>query len=189
MIRIAVLEEECFMRDNLMELLHDHPDIEVTGDSESSEAFFEALDANGANVAIIGVNTEADYDCMDVIRRLHSEYPDVKIIAWADLGAGQIVDALWGEGIRGSIGKAMVTDVEAENAILEVAAGGYYFGAVGNAPKRPDFFDNKDFIDALRQGWKEMNISEEGVRNKDKKSIDELKELMLMNMYPFMKSG
>jgi len=153
MVRIVIFEYEILFRDGLKYLLETVPDFRVVGEGRTSEELFALLAHTPADMTIVGVNPPDEFNCAEMVERLQSEYPAMKILVMANPVASKFLLSMMA-GINGFIEKQKVDKNNLEKIIREVAEGESFIG----------YFDSDELsIDnsTLQRAFREYLSSEE----------------------------
>ncbi|MCL2511546.1 MAG: response regulator transcription factor [Bacteroidales bacterium] len=131
-IKIIIVDDHDLFRSGLrMSIELGHSDIEVVADAKSGQEFFKLLETVEAfDVALLDVvfKDGSGINGVDIARRLHSERPEVKIIAIsAEDDSGKIAEMLE-VGIEGFINKTNSTVNTPAEAIRSVMQGFEFYG-------------------------------------------------------------
>jgi len=128
MIQIIVVDDHGLFRKLLKQAFQtDFPDICVTGEAENGEELFRVLASTPANLVLLDINLP-DMWGVEVARRLHSEYPALKILAISAENTSGTIQAMIEVGINGFISKQYSSSEELAEAIRSVMSGIEYFG-------------------------------------------------------------
>ena len=128
MIKIIVVDDHSLFRMMLKSTFQtDYPDICVTGEVETGEELFRILPRTPADLVLLDINLP-DIWGVEVARRLHKGYPDLKILAVSAENTSETVQAMIEVGISGFISKQRSSSDELAEAIRSVMSGVEYFG-------------------------------------------------------------
>ena len=128
MIKIIVVDDHSLFRMMLKSTFQtDYPDICVTGEVETGEELFRILPRTPADLVLLDINLP-DIWGVEVARRLHKGYPDLKILAVSAENTSETVQAMIEVGINGFISKQRSSSDELAEAIRSVMSGVEYFG-------------------------------------------------------------
>ena len=130
MIRLVVYETYPLFHVGIKAAFKDCNFIYVAGDSSEVKALFPLLAVTPAEVVLLGVNQNDNHLCVDVARRIHHDYPQMKILAFTDEDTEQTIRLLMDVGINGFIGKRQADGNERRIAIQQVVAGEKYIGRI-----------------------------------------------------------
>jgi len=129
MIRIIIVDDHKLIRMTLgLAFDSNFPDIEVVGEADSGEALFSMLPATPADLILLDIMLPG-MGGIEVARRLRSEYPDLKILAFSADSSAEKLEAILEAGIHGFISKQYGEVTELAEAIRTVVAGMEYFGS------------------------------------------------------------
>jgi DNA-binding NarL/FixJ family response regulator len=129
MIQIIVVDDHRLFRMGLKSAFRsDYPDICIVGEAESGEALFDVFAATPADLVLLDVNLPGGIGGAETARRLHSEYPDVKILAISGENSAETIHAMLDAGIDGFISKQKGDHDELAIAIRSIIEGVEYFG-------------------------------------------------------------
>ena len=130
MIRLVVFETYPLFHIGIQEVFKGSHHIHLAGNTSDTTALFSLLAGTPAEVVLLGVNPCDNNLCVDVARRIHIDYPLMKILAIADEDTEQTVRLMMEAGINGFIGKRQADGNELGRAIRQVAAGEEYIGRI-----------------------------------------------------------
>jgi DNA-binding NarL/FixJ family response regulator len=112
------------------------PDFHVVGTAGTEKDLFALLERYPADMVLLGVNLPDRLGSVNIARRLRNEYPAVKILAFVDDDATDIIQSIMEIGINGYIGKQKTGPVELENAVRKVTEDGEYIGSLTPTQKK-----------------------------------------------------
>ncbi len=78
-IRVVVVDDHAIMREGLVLLLEDEPDIEVVAAAGSGQGAIDAIQEHDPDVALVDIAMD-DMTGLEVTRRVLAQQPDTKII-------------------------------------------------------------------------------------------------------------
>jgi len=127
MIKAIIVDDHALFRLGLKAALAGTFDINVVGEADSAAALFRLLDKTEADIILLDVMLP-DMNGADITRRLHSDFPLMKILAISAENTLETVKALINEGIDGFISKSAGNADEIAEAIRMIMKGMEYFG-------------------------------------------------------------
>ena len=104
-----------------------YPDIRVVGEAENGDELFRLLTSTPADLVLLDVNLPG-MGGAEIARRLHRDYPALKILAVSAENTAETVKSMMDAGIDGFISKQCGSDDELAEAICTVMSGLEYFG-------------------------------------------------------------
>jgi len=120
-IKILLADDHAIIRQGLRSLLEKQPDMEVMGESEDGREAIELVHKLQPDVVVLDV-TMPNLNGIEAARQIHSEFPEVKIIALSMHSNRRFVGDMLKAGASGYILKEGLFD-ELVRAIHAVAAG------------------------------------------------------------------
>jgi len=127
-VRVIIVDDHTLFRVGLRATLHPlYFNIEVVGEADCGEAFFKLLADTQADLVLLALKLP-DMHGVEVVRRLHREYPDIKILVISFENNPQAVELMVNAGINGFISKQKSDACELSEAIDAVMNGADYFG-------------------------------------------------------------
>ena len=102
-------------------------DIRVTGEAETGDELFQLEALSTADIVLLDINLP-DIWGVEVARRLHKEYPALKILAVSGENSAETVKSMLDAGINGFLSKRRSDLDEVADAIRTVMSGLEYFG-------------------------------------------------------------
>jgi len=128
-IQLVVVDDHKLFRTGIQAALANaYPDIGVLGEADCGEALFAVLPTIPAvDIILLDINLP-DMSGVEIVRRLRSDYPGIKILAVSAENAAETVEAMIAAGINGFISKQFGDSDELADAIRTVMSGGEYFG-------------------------------------------------------------
>jgi len=126
-IKIIIVDDHTLIRTGLRTTLLPAPNIEITGEADCGAALFRLLSTTETDLILLDINLP-DMKGVDIVRRLHSDYPNVKILAISAENDSKTVETMVNAGINGFISKQKADAHELTEAIYAVMSGTEYFG-------------------------------------------------------------
>ncbi len=127
-IEVIVVDDHSLFRTGLKATFqYDYPDISITGEAGNGEELFHVLAQTRADLVLLDINLP-DMGGAEIVRRLRSEYPDLKILAVSAENTTETVEAMLEAGINGFISKQHGKADELAEAIRSLMNGIEYFG-------------------------------------------------------------
>ena len=184
-MNVIIVDDLRLFRLSLRSELSANPEINITGEADTGEAFLSMLDATPCDLVLLDIGLP-DIDGVEIARRLRRNYPAVKILAISSENTKERVRDMLEIGIEGFISKQNGAYDEIACAIRNIMDGENYFGkdistimyqiytSKNNpaAQQQPDFTPReKEIIELCREGFiaKEiatrLNISAYTVQN------------------------
>jgi DNA-binding NarL/FixJ family response regulator len=128
LIRVAIVDDHALFRLGVKVCLADNKEgITVVGEAGTGEALFRLLETVEAELVLLDVMLP-DISGIEIARRLHKDYPRLKILAISAENTRPVVEALLEIGIDGFISKGAGEIDEIASAIRSVMNGMEYFG-------------------------------------------------------------
>jgi len=129
MIKVILVDDQSYVRNGVkMSIETRHPDLCVVGLAASGEEFFELLKTVEADIVLLDIVMPGGMDGVEVARRLKTEYPELKILAFSAESSEHKIKAMLETGIDGFIGKLTAGEDELADAMRSIMQGGNYFG-------------------------------------------------------------
>ena len=184
-MNVIIVDDLRLFRLSLRMAFTDNPEISVTGEAETGEAFLSMLSTTPCDLVLLDIGLP-DIDGVEIARRLRRNYPAVKILAISSENTRERVHDMLEIGIEGFISKQNGAYDEIAFAIRSIMDGEQYFGKDistimyqiytnkknADAQPSPDFTPReKEIIELCREGLiaKEiaarLNISAYTVQN------------------------
>jgi DNA-binding NarL/FixJ family response regulator len=120
-IGVLLADDHAIMRQGLRSLLEKQPDITVIGEAEDGREAFELVNKLQPDIVVLDV-TMPNLNGIEAARKIHSEFPEVKVIALSMHSNRRFVGDMLKAGATGYILKEGLFD-ELVRAIHAVAAG------------------------------------------------------------------
>ena len=128
MISVIVVDDHRLFRLGLQGIFKsDYPDICIAGSAETGEELFDVLASTSADLVLLDINLPG-MSGVEAARRLHSDYPDMKILAISAENTAETIGAMLEAGIDGFISKQKGDYDELAGAIRSIMDGIEYFG-------------------------------------------------------------
>lgn len=125
-IRIIIVDDHQIVLDGLVALLKDIQDIKIVHTTTLPSEVLTTMRQQPADVLLTDVMMP-EMNGQELARRVHQQFPGVKILALSMSGVGDIVDEMINNAeINGYVLKN-IGKTELEAAIRKIAAGGIYF--------------------------------------------------------------
>ncbi|MCC6754566.1 MAG: response regulator transcription factor [Saprospiraceae bacterium] len=141
MLQIAIADDHAMFVDGIESILRNEATIQVVARCFDGNSVFEMLRQYPVDVLLLDINLP-DISGIEVSKRIHDEFPDVKVIALSMYNEESIVSEMLKNGARGYILKN-TGHHELIQAIQAVAAGHTYFSKdvtetiMGSLAKKP----------------------------------------------------
>ena len=127
-IQVIVVDDHRLFRMGLKAAFkNDHPDIHIVGEADCGEALFRLPAIADADLVLLDINLPGTSG-VEIARRLHKEYPALKILAISGENTAAAVKAMLDAGVDGFISKQQGDTDELADAIRMVMSGLDYFG-------------------------------------------------------------
>ena len=127
-IRIIIVDDHTLFRVGVRATLHPvYFNIEIVGEADCGEMLFSILTTTQADLVLLDINLP-DMNAVEILHRLHRDYPDIKILAISAENNAKTVEAMLNAGINGFISKQKSDARELSEAIYAVMDGLEYFG-------------------------------------------------------------
>jgi NarL family two-component system response regulator LiaR len=117
-IRVLMVEDTKAVRTNLSAFLLDLDDLELVGDATSGKRAINLIDRLKPDVVLLGLVLEG-MDGLTTMRKIHSKYPQTKVIVMAPGNEMDQVEAAMAAGAAGFIRQEFMAE-EMECAIRAV---------------------------------------------------------------------
>ena len=126
--RLIIVDDHALFRFGLRAALQpDSFNIEVVGEADCGEALFCLLVTTKTDIILLDINLP-DMNGVEIVRRLHRDYPDVKILAISAENDTKTVELMVNAGINGFISKQKSNGQDLSDAIYAVMDELEYFG-------------------------------------------------------------
>ncbi|MBP8724460.1 MAG: response regulator transcription factor [Saprospiraceae bacterium] len=141
MLQIAIADDHAMFVDGIESILRNENTIQVVARCFDGNSVFEMLRKYPVDVLLLDINLP-DLSGIEVSKRIHEDFPDVKVIALSMYNEESIVSEMLKNGARGYILKN-TGHHELIQAIQAVAAGHTYFSKdvtetiMGSLAKKP----------------------------------------------------
>jgi DNA-binding NarL/FixJ family response regulator len=99
--RILVVDDHPAMREGLRAILHSATDLVVCGEAENSQKAMTAVRELRPDLAIVDISLRETIDGLDLMRRLHEEWPTMPVLAFSLHQEQSYCDAALAAGARG----------------------------------------------------------------------------------------
>ncbi|QNH62676.1 response regulator [Hymenobacter sediminicola] len=121
MIRVFLTDDHTILRDGIRALLSLQPDLEVVGEASNGEELLTMLPSTPTDVVLMDINMPV-LDGFATMKRLHDEYPDLRVLVLSMLDHENYVHRMLEAGATGYVLKnADITEIT--HGIRTVAAG------------------------------------------------------------------
>jgi len=128
MVRIIIVDDHRLFRMGMKTIFESrHPDIQVAGETDCGKELFAVLNSTPADLILLDINLP-DMSGAAIARRLHQDYPTVKILAVSAENTAETIESMLEAGIDGFIGKQTGDADELAAAIRTIMDGLEYFG-------------------------------------------------------------
>ena len=121
MIRLFLVDDHAVLRDGLRALFQQHAELQVVGEAESGEQLLAQLPATPCDVVLLDLHMPG-LDGLATTRRLHAEFPDVRILILSMADHARAIGQVLAAGASGYVLKNAGHD-EIVAAVRAVAAG------------------------------------------------------------------
>ena len=126
--KIIIVDDHALFRTGLRAVLNPvYINIEVAGEADCGEALFHLLLTTQADLVLLDINLP-DMNGVEIVNRLHRDYPDIKILAISAENSPKTIEAMLNAGINGFISKQKSNAHELSEAVYAVMNGLEYFG-------------------------------------------------------------
>jgi len=128
MIKVILVDDHALYRNGISTALSKLcDDIQIVGEADSGEALFKLLNTTSADIILLDIMLP-DMNGIEIARRLHADYPLIKILVLSAENTAEMVSAMLDVGIDGFISKGATKDSDIREAIRSVMNGSEYFG-------------------------------------------------------------
>jgi DNA-binding NarL/FixJ family response regulator len=128
MIQVIIVDDHRLFRIGLKATINtDNSDVRVVGEAECGADLFKVLATTPADIVLLDINLP-DMSGANVARRIHCDYPDMKILAVSAENSSETITSMIEAGINGFISKQKGDPDELAHAIRTVATGLEYYG-------------------------------------------------------------
>ena len=121
MIRLFLVDDHAMLRDGLRTLFQQHAELQVVGEAESGEQLLAQLPATPCDVVLLDLHMPG-LDGLATTRRLHAEFPDVRILILSMADHARAIGQVLAAGASGYVLKNAGHD-EIVAGVRAVAAG------------------------------------------------------------------
>ncbi|CAN5320368.1 response regulator transcription factor [soil metagenome] len=125
-IKLVIVDDHKIIREGLIAIFNDVPDITVVGNAESGEVLIERLNDIEVDVVLLDMHMPVK-NGIDVTRELKAINPDIKILINTMSELPHEIEGAVAAGVDGYVLKTTGTD-ELVKAIRMVAHGSTYYG-------------------------------------------------------------
>ncbi len=128
MIQVMIVDDHEIFRLGLRAVLtHEHPDIEIVGETDCAAGLFSLLENKTANIVLLDLLLPG-ISGLEIAQKLRKDFPTLKILAVSSESTEEMVSELLRIGIDGFISKRMGNGKEIGDAIHSIMDGYDYFG-------------------------------------------------------------
>jgi DNA-binding NarL/FixJ family response regulator len=124
MIRVFLVDDHHIVRSGLHLLLSAQPDLQIVGEASNGLELLAQLPTTPADVVLLDVNMPG-MDGPETARQLHTQYPDIRILALSMLDKESYIFQMLDAGAHGYLLKSSGVD-EIITGVRTVAAGGQF---------------------------------------------------------------
>ena len=128
MIRLIIADDHAIVRHGLKQILALEPDISVVGESGCGEELLQALKKTACDIVLLDINMPG-YTGVELIQKLHNEYPDLMILVLSMHQEGPIASRALKAGAAGYLTKDNEPEILMQ-AIRKVISGGNFIDPV-----------------------------------------------------------
>ena len=169
-IQIAIVEDELMVSGMLTAWIARFRDLQLVGTAADGQAGWELCRSAQPDVAVIDIRLPKQ-DGLDLIQRLVSEFPKMRLLAMSGLMDAYTVWRIMQSGVHGYINKSQPPEALIE-AIRAVAGGNTFFGPVFTQVKQqwlsqPEAFQKilsgreQQILRGVAAGWEDSVIAAE----------------------------
>jgi DNA-binding NarL/FixJ family response regulator len=119
--RILVVDDHPAMREGLRAILHSATDLVICGEAENSPKAIVAVQELRPDLAIVDISLRGKFNGLDLMRRLHEQWPTLPMVAFSLHQEQAYCDAALAAGARGYCTKGEPTMLI--NAVRQVLEG------------------------------------------------------------------
>ncbi len=162
-IKIILVDDHQIVRDGIVSLLANNPEIEITGQAASAYEFFDLLKTQTPDVVLLDISLPT-MSGIEISKILSTDYPDIRILMLSMYTSEDFIFNALKSGIHGYLPKNTTRD-ELVKAIHEIFNGREYFS------KSISDTILKSYVNSARQG---NNVSEgklETLTNREKELL------------------
>jgi len=124
--RLLIVDDHQMLLDGIRALLQDENQFEIIAEAHNGTQALSILKENEIDIVLTDINMP-EMDGITLSQKIHSEYPDTKIIALSMFSERQTIRDMVDAGVSGYILKNTGKE-ELVSALTKIAAGGLYFG-------------------------------------------------------------
>jgi len=99
--RVLVVDDHPAMREGLRAILHSATDLTICGEAENSQKALAAVEELRPDLAIVDISLREEFDGLELMRRLHREWPALPMLAFSLHQERAYCDAALAAGARG----------------------------------------------------------------------------------------
>jgi len=128
-IKVIIVDDHELFRLGIRTAIENrYPDISVVGEASSGALFFGLLKITAVDVVLLDISLP-DMSGIEIARRLKTEYPAVKILAFSADNSASTINQMLQIGIEGFISKLKSNPDTLAEALRSVEQGVEYFGS------------------------------------------------------------
>lgn len=128
MIKLILADDHAIVRHGLKQILALSPDLTVVGEAGCGDELLDALKCTVCDIVLLDINMPGIAG-VELIQRLSTEYPDLRILVLSMHIEGQIASRAFKAGAAGYLTKGCEPEILGV-AIRKVAAGGKFIDPV-----------------------------------------------------------
>lgn len=124
--RLLIVDDHQMLLDGIRALLQDENQFEIIAEAHNGTQALSILKENEIDIVLTDINMP-EMDGITLAQKIHTEFPDSKIIALSMFSERQTIRDMVDAGVSGYILKNTGKE-ELVSALTKIAAGGLYFG-------------------------------------------------------------
>lgn len=124
--RLLIVDDHQMLLDGIRALLQDENQFEIIAEAHNGTQALSILKENEIDIVLTDINMP-EMDGITLAQKIHTEFPDTKIIALSMFSERQTIRDMVDAGVSGYILKNTGKE-ELVSALTKIAAGGLYFG-------------------------------------------------------------
>jgi len=170
-IKLILVDDHAIVRDGLKSLLKGNEEIEIIGEADCAEKFFELLKKEKPDLVLLDISLP-DISGIEVAKKLHEKYPEIGALILSMYTDEDFILNAVKVGARGYLPKNSKKE-ELLTAIKTVYSGEEYFSnlvskVVANSYLKKIKGENKNLLNLLTEREKEiMKLVVEGLTNQE----------------------